>query len=187
MIKTNNHNPGGKSKPNWPADSKVEAFFSPCGKYRHWLTEIWDDAQPTVCFLMMNPSVANLNHSDPTLRRTGNYARSWGYGGQYVVNMLDYRLTDLSTFHGDPKDLISPLCDTSIKFAATVSDFTVLAYGKLPNCLNTRAKEVISFLKFSNNGSYADLRYLDLCNDGITPKHPLYLKSNLAPKIYDFN
>ena len=40
------HDPGGKSKPRWPAGSKVEARFSECGLYRWGLSEIWDQSLP---------------------------------------------------------------------------------------------------------------------------------------------
>lgn len=40
-----------------------------------------------VVFLLMNPSVAGVEHADPTLIKTGKYARAWGYGGQLVGNV----------------------------------------------------------------------------------------------------
>ncbi len=81
------HDAGGKSRPSWPSDSKVTAVFSQCQQYRYQLREIWDESKPFAMWLLMNPSVACLDYGDPTLIRTGRFARSWGYGGQLVANV----------------------------------------------------------------------------------------------------
>src|ERR1700678_2842011 len=89
------HDPGGRSKPAWPSDSTVSAVFGGTDNcYRYELFEQWDISKPTVMWLMMNPSVAGIEHSDPTLRRTGTYTRLWGYGSQLVGNIHAYRATD---------------------------------------------------------------------------------------------
>jgi len=88
------HDAGGKLRLDWPVDSVITARFSPCGCYRYELSEIWDRNKPLVLWILMNPSVACLDHSDPTLRRTGNFARAWGYGGQLVGNVHAYRATN---------------------------------------------------------------------------------------------
>ena len=70
------HDPGGKVRPAWPTDSTVTAVFSECQQYRYQLREIWDTAKPLVLWLLMNPSVPCTDYSDPTLRKTGKFARS---------------------------------------------------------------------------------------------------------------
>ena len=65
------HDAGGKVRPSWPADSVVTAVFSECQWYRYQLREIWDPAKPLVLWILMNPSVACTDYSDPTLRKTG--------------------------------------------------------------------------------------------------------------------
>ena len=81
-------------RPPWPVDSVVNAVFSPCGQYRYELREVWDPTGPLVLWLLMNPSTACPTHGDPTLRRTGTFARAWSYGGQLVGNVHAYRATD---------------------------------------------------------------------------------------------
>lgn len=88
------HDAGGKSRPAWPPDSAVSAVFSDCQQYRYQLREIWNPGAPLVLWLLMNPSVACVDYSDPTLRKTGTFARAWGYGGQLVGNVHAYRATD---------------------------------------------------------------------------------------------
>ncbi len=94
MSLVTKHDAGGKSRPSWPSDSKVTAVFSQCQQYRYQLREIWDESKPLAMWLLMNPSVACLDYGDPTLIRTGRFARSWGYGGQLVANVHAYRATD---------------------------------------------------------------------------------------------
>jgi len=170
------HNPGGKSKPKWPEDSKVTAIFSKCQKYRYQLREVWDPDKPLVLWLLMNPSVACVEHSDPTLRRTGMFSRSWGYGGQLVGNILAYRSTDKMGLL-KVKDPIGPNNNQMILKMMGEAKTIILAYGQPPKKLQGRGKEVTELLK-----GHPNLCYLRLAKDG-TPIHPLYLPSSLKPKL----
>ena len=172
------HDPGGKSKPRWPAGSIVRARFSECGLYRYELSEIWDWRLPLVMFQMMNPSVASVEYSDPTLRRTGEFARAWGYGGQLIGNMHAYRATDSKRLLACA-DPIGPENDEAIRRMAARALIVVLAFGLPPKPLRPRAREVIRML--ADMG--ASLKYLRLSKDG-TPQHPLYLPGSLPPLEY---
>jgi hypothetical protein len=129
-------------------------------------------------FLMMNPSVACVEHADRTLTRTGNFARRWQYGGQLVGNMHAY--VDQNRFGlRDPDDPIGPGNDEAILAMAARSEIVVLAYGQPPSLsLRARAADVILMLR--NAG--AELRYLRLASG--TPEHPLYLPGTLTPLVY---
>ncbi|MEI6077846.1 MAG: DUF1643 domain-containing protein [Verrucomicrobiota bacterium] len=172
------HDPGGKSRPAWPPDSKVTARFSKCGQYRYELAEIWDDTKPLVLWILMNPSVACLDYSDPTLRRTGNFSRAWGYGGQLVGNVHAYRATDKNRLLAIP-DPVGPENDKSILSMARRAKIVILAYGAPPKKLKHRGPEVASLL-----AKHRGLSFLKLSKDGVTPIHPLYLPSDLVPKPY---
>lgn len=168
------HNPGGKSKPKWSEDSKVTAKFSNCQKYRYQLSEIWDPTKPLVLWLLMNPSVACIEYSDPTLRRTGMFSRDWGYGGQLVGNILAYRSTNkMNLLKID--DPIGPRNNKMILEMSKKSKMIVLAYGQPPRKFKDRGKEVVKLLK-----DHPNICYLKLSKDG-TPIHPLYLPSKLKP------
>lgn len=169
------HDPGGKSKPKWPSDSRVVAKFSNDQCYRYSLEEVWDNARPLVMFLMMNPSVAGVEHSDPTLRRTGNFARAWGYGGQLIGNVHAYRATNPANLL-DAQNPVGPYNDTAMREMAQRADRIILAYGKAPGPLHRRALKVHAALRADGYR----LSYLRLSQDG-TPMHPLYLPGNLVP------
>lgn len=176
MIKKS-HNPGGKSKPKWPKDSKVSAVFSKCQKYRYQLKEIWDPDKPLVLWLLMNPSVACVEYSDPTLRRTGMFSRAWGYGGQLVGNILAYRSTDKMGLL-KVQNPIGTKNNKMILEMAKEASVVVLAYGQPPKKFKDRGREVVELLK-----DHPNLCYLKLSKDK-TPVHPLYLPSSLKPKNY---
>jgi hypothetical protein len=44
------------------------ATISDCGRYRYALGRRWDDG-PTACWVMLNPSTADADVDDPTIRR----------------------------------------------------------------------------------------------------------------------
>ena len=48
----------------------------------------WDPARPTLLFIGLNPSRADAERDDPTLRRLQAFARAWGYGGLEVLNLF---------------------------------------------------------------------------------------------------
>lgn len=64
------------------------AEFSADRKYRYALWRIWDISKPMVMFIGLNPSTANETEPDPTITRVMNFARSWGYGGFYMMNLF---------------------------------------------------------------------------------------------------
>jgi hypothetical protein len=171
------HDAGGKSRPAWPADSTVTAVFSDCQRYRYQLREIWDPAKPLVLWLLMNPSVACLDFSDPTLRKTGKFSRAWGYGGQLVGNVHAYRATDKHRLL-EVTDPVGPENDRAILAMAAAAKTVVLAYGQPPKALRNRGRTLTERLR-----SHPGLCHLRLAQDG-TPMHPLYLPETLRPKAH---
>ena len=152
------------------------AIISKNRKYRYSLSRIWYIHKPIVCFIMLNPSIADAKIDDPTIRRCIGFAKTWGFGGLCVVNLFAYRATV-------PKELkhiknpIGEKNDKHILKAVDSSVYTILAWG-VNGTFMDRDQAVIKLL----NG--CDYRVLGKTKNGI-PKHPLYLKSNLKPVYYD--
>lgn len=67
------------------------ASFSPDRRYRYRLDRRWSDHAPAVVWVMLNPSAADANCDDPTIRRVIALSRAWGYGGCTVVNLFGWR------------------------------------------------------------------------------------------------
>lgn len=64
------------------------ALFSPGGRYRWWLMRRWRPQGSPVLFVGLNPSTADGNRDDPTLRRLRGMAERWGHGQLLVLNLF---------------------------------------------------------------------------------------------------
>lgn len=149
---------------------KKGAEISPCGKYRYKLWRIWDDSKPKVLFIMHNPSTADADEDDPTIRRCIGFAKSWGYGGIYVGNLSPYRATDPYELNKLGLTELMPLENWDhVQDMRSKCEIHILAHG-IP------VVKIRSIWTYSKKG----WNYLKLTKDKF-PCHPLYLKSDLIP------
>ncbi|MGJ4802463.1 DUF1643 domain-containing protein [Luteimonas sp. SDU82] len=172
------HDAGGKSRPAWPADSKVKPTFSSCERYRYQLSEVWNPDEPLVLWVLMNPSVACVEYRDPTLRKTGTFSRAWGFGGQLIANVHAYRATNKRRLL-EVDDPVGPGNDEAILRMAGQADQIILAFGQPPKRLRARGQAVIDLLAGRHG-----LSCVRLAKDGKTPVHPLYLPADSRPMPY---
>jgi hypothetical protein len=66
------------------------ASISGCGTFRYRLTRYWGPGK-FLPFVMLNPSTADAEVDDPTIRRCMSFARREGAGGIVVANLCAYR------------------------------------------------------------------------------------------------
>lgn len=69
------------------------AIISECGLYRYELRRVWDETLPPAVFIMLNPSTADAEKNDPTIRRCIGFAKDEGCGSLIVVNLGAFRAT----------------------------------------------------------------------------------------------
>jgi len=151
------------------------AVFSPCRKYRYTLRRIWG-SNPVYCtFIGLNPSTADELEDDPTIRRCITFARGWGYGGMFMVNLFAYRATDPAVMMV-AEDPVGPDNDYHIKRMAAKSKIVVAAWG---NHGGYKGRDKAIY------GMGFDLRILSVTKQG-QPGHPLYLPGDLIPVHMDF-
>lgn len=154
-----------------------KAIFSPCRRYRYMLTRQWDATLPYVCFIGLNPSTADENLDDPTIRRCIAFAKRWGYGGIIMINLFAYRATD-------PRDMKKQLYPHGsennrwIKEAGKEANLMIACWGT-HGVYRERGAQVKRMLQ-AYFGDMIRLCHLGLTKDGY-PKHPLYLKGDLVP------
>lgn len=149
------------------SDEITGAIISQCQKYRYQLWRIWDETKPMIMFIMLNPSTADSDINDPTIRRCIGYAKSWGYGGIYVGNLYAYRATDPAVLK-EVDNAFGIDNEKHLKEMDSKCDKIVCAWG------NGEGRPEHIFSKLNK------LHYLKLNVDG-TPSHPLYLKKDLMP------
>ncbi len=67
---------------------KKGAVIDKTGLYRYLLWREWEVNQPKLVFIMLNPSKADADIDDPTLRRCINFAKSWGCGSLVIYLLI---------------------------------------------------------------------------------------------------
>jgi len=182
------HDPGGKVRIPVPASWQCEAVFSPCERYRYQLSRIWRPGPnpQLVLFVMMNPSTADAKVNDPTIAKCCRLARAWGYDGLLIGNVCAYRATDKrnlpATGHqaADRADALGPENHIHLLLMAARAKLIVMAHGQLPEKLRCLATTMRLFLRMYD----FKLHVLRLAKDG-TPYHPLYLREDLRPVLWD--
>ena len=151
---------------------KNGALFSEKRKYRYCLWRIWDEFLPMIMFIGLNPSTANEEQDDPTIRRVVGFARSWGYGGVYMLNLFTYVTAYPAVLMKCNNPLM--LSDWYLRLYAKEVDKIVFAWGSFPEAFE-RAEKV--------KGMFPIAYCLGQNSNG-SPKHPLYLKSDTRLRIY---
>jgi hypothetical protein len=67
------------------------AVLSDRGTYRYRLTRQWDLGKAMLPVCMLNPSTADADKDDPTIKALMRFADNWGYGGITVINLFAVR------------------------------------------------------------------------------------------------
>jgi hypothetical protein len=168
---------------------KRSAEISPCGKYRWWLRrswQFWKDGQPIAgkgvcCFVMLNPSTADAEIDDPTIRRCMRFAYEWGYDTLSVRNLSPYRAThpdDLREL--DVDELTGSHRGQAEILASVTADLLVCAWGAgVPHSLDKIAMDLLS-----THFPAKSLFCLGKTKHGF-PRHPLYVRSDKELEAFE--
>lgn len=157
-------------------DDAAGALFGNAGPYRYALWRVWDRSLPRCVFVMLNPSTADHEQLDPTVRRCIGFARAWGFGSLYVLNLFALRSTDPRALYTDvePVGAANDYWIREYVRAANVRE-VVCAWG-VHGALNGRGAAVRSLLE--------SIGVQPMCL-GVTkdryPRHPLYLAASTRP------
>ena len=153
---------------------KKAADISPCGLYRYFLSRYWGPGE-MLPFVMLNPSTADAEIDDPTIRRCMSFARRERFGGIAVVNLYGLRASDPKQLRdvGDPfgpnnECALRQLADVAQELALPV----VCAWGA-GGAIHDACTLTVEM--FQQNG--ARLVCLGKTKDG-HPRHPLYVRAD---------
>ena len=122
---------------------------------------------------MLNPSKANGEIDDPTIRRCMGFARRAGYCGIHIVNLFALRSTDPAGVEL-AKNPVGPENDSYIKRICLTSGEVIAAWGAW-HFARKRTRYVAEMLPC------VMLKCLETNKDG-SPKHPLFVPKN-APLV----
>ena len=159
---------------------KGSAIFDVSQRYRYCLTRFWADANEPVhqvTFIMLNPSQADAEKDDPTIRACSQFAQAWGYNQLNVVNLFAYSTSQPSGLLkiADP---IGPRNDHYLLRAVESADKVILAWGNWGSLLNRDQAVVTLLTPYCHK-----LHYLSRNHSG-QPRHPLYTKRTTSLKLW---
>lgn len=154
-----------------------DAVISECQKYRYLLRRAWDDDKPRALFIMLNPSTADANVDDPTIRSCIRLCTEMGHGSFEVVNLFAWRATK-PTELSSGQDVIGPDNDAAICAALGRCDVPICAWGA-HKLAYSRGRAVWQAIRAERPAVFCFGR----TKDG-APKHPLYIKSGTALEVY---
>jgi hypothetical protein len=143
-------------------------------QYRYDLYRRWDD-EPTLGWLMLNPSTADALVDDATIRRCVAIAKRDGYGGIVVRNLYAFRTMDPDVlFAQSEEDRVGPDNDDWIVRLREDAHKVVAAWGHEAG--KRAAKRVKTVRRMcARNG--IELFCVGRTQDG-SPRHPLYVKKD---------
>ena len=151
----------------------MSALISNCQQYRYWLqrpSEVDQPAKPAAVFVMLNPSSADTEVDDPTIRRCRQFAKIWRCAGLMVANLYALRSAKpgLLWQHDDP---VGPDNDYWLATLATRHSDIICAWGN--------SAEQSRVEKFQQITQLAEARLwcLGTTKTG-APRHPLYVRFN---------
>ena len=173
------------------------ASISLCGKYRFSLWREWrgvaaranwrwygdkdgngaELGDPLSCvFVMLNPSTADADQDDPTIRRCVSFAKALKFDRVEVVNLYAYRATDPKDLFGAGDAMHHHKNQEYVERAARDSGIIICAWGAhgeefqaetVRGWMHTKKHFALGFTK------------------GGQPRHPLYLPANARPVSMD--
>lgn len=147
------------------------AVISGNGRYRYVLQRQWGNG-PTVNFVMLNPSIADANIDDPTIRRCVGFARTLGFGGLIVTNLFAYRATDPADLPADFYEAVGPNNEAYLRASIARASGVIVAWGAHP-----RARERSGAVRYHAVTNGRELFCLGTTKTG-APRHPLYVRAD---------
>ncbi|MGG7580997.1 DUF1643 domain-containing protein [Rhizobium sp. Nf11,1] len=150
------------------------------GAYRYELRRTWDKAKPILPCCMLNPSTADHEKNDPTIRRLIEFATNWGYGGLVVVNLFAFRSPSPKDLPADLDRAIGPknneYVDGAFNLARHRNTPALAAWGNLPPHLTIVSTRLMERARHH----FVNLVCLGTTLGGF-PKHPMARGQHRVP------
>ena len=153
--------------------SGASAVVSECGRYRYSL-ERTVGVGPNLGWIMLNPSTADAEKDDATIRKVKGFTTRAGYGIVCVANLFAWRSRH-------PKDVVLNLSDAegdrnfeALAALAETCDVLVCAWGNEAgrNWIAEQADRVVDAITIGIGVTPCRLVCLGRNRDG-SPRHPL--------------
>jgi len=150
----------------------VSAVISPDGQYRYRLERHGLTGAGAVAWIMVNPSTADAEADDATIRKVVGFSERLGAGWIIVGNVFAYRATDVKRLAG-VEDPHGPENDRHLREIMGDAATVIVGWGptaKLPKLLRHRYMRVVRIAAEIGR----PLMCFGTAQDG-HPRHPLML------------
>src|ERR1700730_233565 len=162
------------------SDMERGAVFSLDRLYRYVLTRRWDSGRRQLVVIGLNPSTADENVDDPTIRRCIGFARAQRCDALVMLNLFAFRATnpmDMKDSYGAGIDIVGDANDGTIRTYAWGDEVIVVAAWGAHGGFLGRDKEVRAL-------GLPHLNCWGVTKDG-HPRHPLYLRADTPLSSFD--
>lgn len=155
-----------------PEEARGSAIISDCGRYRYRL-ERPGPGNGSTAIIMVNPSTADAEKDDATIRKLRGFGERNRWGRLIVGNLFAYRATDVREL-GRVADPVGRRNDDHLFDMMLEADRIVVAWGPLakqPKLLRNRWRQVMNLAP----GGWEEVFSIGLPAKDGHPKHPLML------------
>lgn len=155
----------------------MSAVVSECGTYRYYLTRhslLGVNLRP-VLFIGVNPSTADANADDATIRKMVGFANVWGFDKIVVANVFAYRATDVRKL-ADAADPVGKSNQHYLESALDECAIVVPCWGNVTK-VPRELRQWFTITRIAIRLSECPVRVLGLTKSG-DPLHPLMLPYN---------
>ena len=153
---------------------KDAILLGPDNCYRYLLTRTWDPSGSTVAFIMLNPSKANAEVDDPTIRRCIRFAQEWQHGSLAVVNLYAWRETYPARLREvNRMQVVGPDADKYLQEVFAHCTSVVAAWGANAYVHPERVRYMLSLARKAG----VTLQCLGTSLNG-SPRHPLFVPAD---------
>jgi hypothetical protein len=164
------------------------AVISACEKYRYLLERIAPGSiGRRVVWIMLNPSTADAEKNDNTVRRCMAYTAAWGYDALAVVNLYGYRTSSPAVLRKVfLEHVVGPQNDSYVRAAVRGAGLVIAAWGS-PGPMTQRRWDVLR-IAHEERAKLHVLRFNQPQDATLTrePGHPLRLSKDLQPIPWDY-
>jgi hypothetical protein len=154
-----------------------QAAFSADRQHRWWLQRCWNPVQPQLLFIGLNPSRADGERDDPTLRRLMGFARAWGFGGLDVLNLFAFCSASPAVLRRS-SDPVGAENDDCLQRGLAAAEALWLGWGN-HGAWRQRDQQVLDLMVLQLSAA-VPLLALGLTASG-QPRHPLYAPAAAQP------
>ena len=148
-------------------------------RFRYWLhRDLAGDGREGLVFVMLNPSTADADNDDPTVRRCMAFGRAWGYRELTVVNLFALRATKPDELLRHGSEAIGKRNDEVLRWMRQhrATSMLVAAWGNRGAHLSRDAVAMAII---------GPAKALGITKQGC-PRHPLYARRSAQLVPYEY-